>query len=53
MTTEKVIENYTHYLSVNDGYGDVVYESRNNLGASWLIQNVEVEKIKYLRVHED
>ena len=29
---QKVIENYTHYLSVNDGYGDVVYESRNNLG---------------------
>ena len=29
---QKVIENYTHYLSVNDGYGDVVYESRNNIG---------------------
>jgi len=29
---QKVIENYTHYLSVNDGYGDVIYESRNNLG---------------------
>ena len=29
---QKVIENYTHYLSVNDGYGDVVYESRNTLG---------------------
>lgn len=29
---QKVIENYTHYLSVNDGYGDVMYESRNNIG---------------------
>lgn len=29
---QKVIENYTHYLSVNDGYGDVVYESRNTTG---------------------
>lgn len=29
---QKIIENYTHYLSVNDGYGDVVYESRNNTG---------------------
>ena len=29
---QKVIENYTHYLSLNDGYGDVVYESRNNFG---------------------
>lgn len=29
---QKIIENYTHYLSVNDGYGDVVYESRNNIG---------------------
>ncbi len=29
---QKVIENYTHYLSVNDGYGDVVYEARNNKG---------------------
>lgn len=26
---QKVIENYTHYLSVNDGYGDVIYEARN------------------------
>lgn len=29
---QKIIENYTHYLSVNDGYGDVVYEARNNMG---------------------
>jgi hypothetical protein len=29
---QKVIENFTHYLSVNDGYGDVVYESRNTIG---------------------
>lgn len=29
---QKVIENYTHYLAVNDGYGDVVYESRNSSG---------------------
>lgn len=29
---QKIIENYTHYLSVNDGYGDVIYESRNNSG---------------------
>lgn len=29
---QKVIENFTHYLSVNDGYGDVVYESRNAIG---------------------
>lgn len=29
---QKVIENYTHYLAVKDGYGDVVYESRNNFG---------------------
>lgn len=29
---QKIIENYTHYLFVNDGYGDVVYESRNNIG---------------------
>lgn len=29
---QKVIENYTHYLSVNDGYGDVIYESRNSIG---------------------
>lgn len=29
---QKIIENYTHYLSVNDGCGDVVYESRNNVG---------------------
>lgn len=29
---QKIIENYTHYLSLNDGYGDVIYESRNNLG---------------------
>ena len=29
---QKVIENFTHYLSVNDGYGDEVYESRNNIG---------------------
>lgn len=29
---QKVIENYTHYLVVNDGYGDVVYESRNSIG---------------------
>lgn len=29
---QKVIENFTHYLSVNDGYGDVIYESRNTMG---------------------
>ena len=29
---QKIIENFTHYLSVNDGYGDVIYESRNNIG---------------------
>lgn len=29
---QKIIENFTHYLSVNDGYGDVVYESRNAIG---------------------
>ena len=29
---QKIIENFTHYLSVNDGYGDVIYESRNNVG---------------------
>lgn len=29
---QKIIENFTHYLSVNDGYGDVIYESRNNTG---------------------
>lgn len=29
---QKVIENYTHYLSVCDGYGDVIYESRNTTG---------------------
>lgn len=29
---QKVIENFTHYLSFNDGYGDVVYESRNATG---------------------
>lgn len=29
---QKIIENYTHYLSVCDGYGDVVYESRNTSG---------------------
>ncbi len=29
---QKVIENYTHYLSVKDGYGDVIYESRNSTG---------------------
>jgi hypothetical protein len=29
---QKIIENFTHYLSVNDGYGDVVYESRNANG---------------------
>lgn len=29
---QKIIENYTHYLSVNDGYGDVIYESRNTIG---------------------
>lgn len=29
---QKIIENFTHYLSVNDGYGDIVYESRNALG---------------------
>lgn len=29
---QKIIENYTHYLSLNDGYGDVIYESRNVTG---------------------
>lgn len=29
---QKIIENFTHYLSINDGYGDVVYESRNTVG---------------------
>lgn len=29
---QKVIENYTHYLSCSDGYGDVLYESRNTTG---------------------
>ena len=29
---QRIIENYTHYLSVNDGYGDVIYESRNSEG---------------------
>lgn len=29
---QKIIENYTHYLSLNDGYGDVIYESRNAMG---------------------
>lgn len=29
---QKVVGNYTHYLSVCDGYGDVVYESRNTVG---------------------
>lgn len=29
---QKIIENYTHYLSVCDSYGDVVYESRNAFG---------------------
>ena len=29
---QKIIENFTHYLSVNDGYGDVIYESRNTIG---------------------
>lgn len=29
---QKIIENYTHYLSVNDGYGEVIYESRNSIG---------------------
>ena len=29
---QKIIESYTHYLSANDGYGDVVYEARNSTG---------------------
>lgn len=29
---QKIIENFTHYLSVNDGVGDVIYESRNTIG---------------------
>jgi len=29
---QRIIENYTHFLSVVDGYGDVVYESRNGIG---------------------
>ena len=29
---QKIIESFTHYLFVNDGYGDVVYESRNSIG---------------------
>lgn len=29
---QNIIENYTHYLSVCDGFGDVVYESRNSPG---------------------
>lgn len=32
MRLAKVIENFTYYLSVNDGYGDVIYESRNTMG---------------------
>ncbi|WP_302930791.1 hypothetical protein [Anaerobutyricum hallii] len=27
---QKIIENFTHYLSVNDGYGDVIYGSSND-----------------------
>lgn len=29
---QKIIENYTHFLSCSDGCGDVVYESRNAIG---------------------
>jgi hypothetical protein len=29
---QNVIESYTHYLAVCDGYGDVVYEARNQEG---------------------
>lgn len=29
---QKIIESFTHYLTLNDGYGDVIYESRNTIG---------------------
>ena len=29
---QNIIENFTHYLSVKDGYGNIVYESRNTNG---------------------
>ena len=29
---QKIIESFTHYLALNDGYGDVIYESRNTIG---------------------
>lgn len=29
---QKIIESYTHYLSLADGCGDVIYESRNTIG---------------------
>lgn len=29
---QKIIENYTHFLNCVDGCGDVIYESRNNIG---------------------
>ena len=29
---QNVIENYTHFLNFVDGYGDIIYESRNALG---------------------
>lgn len=29
---QKIIENYTHFLSCVDGCGDVLYESRNTIG---------------------
>ena len=44
---QKVIENYTHYLSVNDGYGDVVYESRNTIGEN----SVKSPDVKLINVY--
>ena len=29
---QKIIESYTHFLCCQDGYGDIIYESRNTTG---------------------
>lgn len=40
---QKIIENFTHYLSVNDGYGDVIYGGFDRL---YLLSNLMIPSIR-------
>lgn len=47
---QKIIENYTHFLYYNGGFGKTIYESRNSVDQKWLDSPDFLLKKDYLKI---